>query len=162
MGHTDEAERLCAGSRRSTLEPDGSLRRVLYGIDGRHILTEEILPHPEATGSLAPVRIGNGASNQLQLDIYGELTDAVYLYNKYGEPISHDLWMNLTRLLNWVCDHWQCKDYGIWEVRGGQQGALYSRVMCWVALDRGLRLAYKRSFPAPFGVVGSHTRPDLS
>ena len=121
---------------------------VLYGIDGRHILTEEISPTLRATGSLRPCAIG-GASNQLQLDIYGELMDAVYLYNKYGEPISHDLWMNLTRLLNWVCDHWRCKDYGIWEVRGGQYEFLCSRVMCWVALDRGLRLAYKRSFPAP-------------
>ena len=121
---------------------------MLYGIDGRHILTE-FLPHLEGYRQSTPVRIGNGASKQLQLDIYGELMDAVYLYNKYGEPISHDLWMDLTRLLNWVCDHWHCKDYGIWETRGRQHEFLYSRVMCWVALDRGLRLAYKRSFPAP-------------
>jgi GH15 family glucan-1,4-alpha-glucosidase len=130
------------------LEPDGVLQ-VLYGIDGRRILTEEFLPHLEGYRQSAPVRIGNSAANQLQLDIYGELMDAVYLYNNYGEPISHDLWMDLTHLLNWVCDHWQCKDYGIWETRGGQYEFLYSRVMCWVALDRGLRLAYKRSFPAP-------------
>jgi GH15 family glucan-1,4-alpha-glucosidase len=150
LGYTDEAgafmrwlEACC-----KKLEPDGSLQ-VLYGIDGRHILNEEVLPHLEGYRQSAPVRIGNGAATQLQLDIYGELMDAVYLYNKYGEPISHDLWMALTRLLDWLCDHWLCKDYGIWETRGGQHEFLHSRVMCWVALDRGLRLAYKRSFPAP-------------
>ena len=103
----------------------------------------------KAISSPLPVRIGNRAYCQLQLDIYGELMDAVYLYNKYGELISYDLWQNLTRLLDWVCDHWRLKDEGIWETRGGQHEFLYSRVMCWVAMDRGIRLAYKRSFPAP-------------
>src|SRR4029453_14239321 len=79
----------------------------------------ERLGHWEGYQQSPPVRIGNGAYNQLQLDIYGELMDAVYLYNKYGAPISHDLWLNLTRLLNWVCDHWHLPDAGIWEVRGG-------------------------------------------
>ena len=74
--------------------------------------------------------------------------DSVYLYNKYGSPISYDLWTHLRRLVNWVCDNWQRKDEGIWEVRGGQQNFLYSKLMCWVAVDRGLRLADKRSFPA--------------
>ena len=74
--------------------------------------------------------------------------DSVYLFNKYGTPIDHDLWMNLSKLLEWVCDHWNEKDEGIWEVRGGRQHFLYSKLMCWVALDRGLRLADKRSFPA--------------
>ena len=83
------------------------------------------------------MRIGNGAYDQLQLDIYGELMDAVYLYNKYGEPIPHDLWENLVRLVDYVTEHWQLPDEGIWEVRGGQQEFLYSRLMCWVAVDRG-------------------------
>jgi len=74
--------------------------------------------------------------------------DAVYLYNKYGTPISYNLWVGLRRLVNWVCDNWRQKDEGIWEVRGGRAHFLYSKVMCWVALDRGLRLADKRSFPA--------------
>jgi GH15 family glucan-1,4-alpha-glucosidase len=82
------------------------------------------------------------------LDIYGELMDSVYLNNKYGNPISYELWTHLRRLVNWVCDNWQRKDEGIWEVRGGQQHFVYSKLMCWVALDRGLRLADKRSFPA--------------
>jgi len=75
--------------------------------------------------------------------------DSVYLYNKYGAPISYDLWRNLVRLLDWVCDNWDQPDEGIWEVRGGRRDFLYSRLMCWVAIDRGVRLALKRSFPAP-------------
>jgi len=75
--------------------------------------------------------------------------DSVYLYDKWGKPISHDLWEDLVRLINWVCTNWQQPDEGIWEVRGGRQEFLYSRLMCWVAIDRGVRLARKRSFPAP-------------
>jgi GH15 family glucan-1,4-alpha-glucosidase len=82
------------------------------------------------------------------LDIYGELMDSVYLYNKYGSPISYDLWIHLRRLIDYVCENWQQKDEGIWEIRGGRRHFVYSKLMCWVALDRGLRLADKRSFPA--------------
>jgi GH15 family glucan-1,4-alpha-glucosidase len=78
----------------------------------------------------------------------GELLDSVYLFNKYGTPISASLWKDLRRLVNWVCDHWQQPDEGIWETRGGRQHFVYSKLMCWVAVDRGLRLADKRSFPA--------------
>jgi GH15 family glucan-1,4-alpha-glucosidase len=120
----------------------------VYGIDGRHTLTEEILDHLEGYKGSHPIRIGNAAYKQLQLDIYGELMDSVYLYNKYGTPISYDLWTYLRQLVNWVCDNWQRQDDGIWEVRGGQQHFVYSKMMCWVAVDRGLRLADRRSFPA--------------
>ena len=134
-------------ARAAELEPDGSLQ-IMYGIDGRHTLTEETLDHLEGYRGSRPVRVGNGAYHQLQLDIYGELMDAVYLYNKYGSPISYDLWRKLRRLINWVCDNWQREDEGIWEIRGGRRHFVYSKLMCWVALDRGLRLADKRSFPA--------------
>lgn len=123
--------------------------QVMYGLDGRQDLSETTLDHFEGYRQSRPVRVGNGAHNQLQLDIYGELMDSVYLYNKFGELISYDFWRNLTRLIDWVCDNWQQPDEGIWEVRGGAHEFLYSRVMCWVALDRGIRLAMKRSFPAP-------------
>ena len=129
------------------LNPDNSLQ-IMYGIDGRHELTEETLSHLEGYRGSRPVRIGNGAYGQLQLDIYGELMDSVYLYNKYGAPISYDLWRHLRKLINWVCDNWRCEDEGIWEVRGSRRHFVYSKLMCWVALDRGLRLANKRSFPA--------------
>ncbi len=150
LGYTEEAGAFMRWIEARCREPaPGGGLQVAYGIDGRHTLNEEILPHLEGYQQSAPVRIGNKAYNQLQLDIYGELMDAVYLYNKYGEPISYDLWTDLTPLLNWLCDHWYLKDDGIWETRGGPYEFLHSRVMCWVALDRGLRLAYKRSFPAP-------------
>ncbi len=149
IGFTQEAAQFMhwIEARCQELNPDGSLQ-IMYGIDGRHTLTEEILDHLDGYKGSRPVRVGNGAYNQLQLDIYGELMDSVYLYNKYGSPISYDLWINLRQLINWVCDNWQRKDEGVWEVRGGQQHFIYSKLMCWVAVDRGLRLADKRSFPA--------------
>jgi GH15 family glucan-1,4-alpha-glucosidase len=152
LGYTDEARAFMRWieARCYELEPDGALQ-IVYGIDGRHELTEEMLPGLEGYRRSSPVRIGNSAYAQKQLDIYGELLDSVYIYNKYGEPVSHDLWMQLTRLIEWVCLHWRERDEGIWEVRGGQQEFLYSRLMCWVAIDRGIRLAQKRSFPAPLG-----------
>lgn len=150
LGYTEEAAAFMRwiGSRAGELNPDGSLQ-VMYGIDGRHKLTEKILPHLEGYRKSSPVRIGNGAYNQLQLDIYGELMDSVYLYDKYGEPIHYDLWANLVRLIDWVCRNWRKKDEGIWEIRSGRQEFLYSRLMCWVAVDRGIRLVRKRSLPAP-------------
>jgi GH15 family glucan-1,4-alpha-glucosidase len=149
IGFTDEAARFMQWLEARCHEPneDGSLQ-IVYGIDGRHTLTEETLDHLEGYKGSSPVRIGNGAYDQLQLDIYGELLDSVYLYNKYGSPISYELWTHLRRLVNWVCDNWQKKDEGIWEVRGGKQHFVYSKLMCWVAVDRALRLADKRSFPA--------------
>lgn len=134
--------------RVNDLNPDGSLQ-IMYGIDGRKRLTEQILTHFEGYRGSKPVRIGNGAYDQLQLDIYGELMDTIYIFNKYGEPVHHDLWVNLVRLVDWVCENWQRPDEGIWEVRGGQREFSTSRLMCWVAVDRGIRLATKRSFPAP-------------
>lgn len=149
LGFTEEASAFMGflDSRCHEMSPEGSLQ-VMYGIDGRHTLTEETLDHLEGYKGSKPVRIGNGAYNQKQLDIYGELMDSVYLYNKYAQPISYDLWFYLRRLTNWVCAHWPEKDEAIWEVRGGPREFTYSKLMCWVAVDRALRLADKRSFPA--------------
>jgi GH15 family glucan-1,4-alpha-glucosidase len=149
LGFTDEAEQFMGYLSRlcNAHKADGSLQ-IMYGIDGRHELTEKTLDHLEGYMGSRPVRTGNGAYDQLQLDIYGELLDAAYLYNKYGAPISYDTWLSLCALVDWVCDHWRRTDEGVWEVRGGQQEFVYSKLMCWVALDRGIRLAQKRSFPA--------------
>ncbi|HWQ54591.1 MAG TPA: glycoside hydrolase family 15 protein [Bryobacteraceae bacterium] len=149
IGFTEEAAHFMEWmeARCRELDGDGGLQ-VLYGIDGRREVTEEILAHFEGYCGSAPVRIGNDACKQLQLDIYGELMDSVYLYNKYGTPISYEMWSYLRRLMNWLCTNWKQKDEAIWEVRSGRQHFVYSRVMCWVALDRALRLAEKRSFPA--------------
>lgn len=150
LGYTDEAAAFMKWvmARCAELEPDGALQ-IMYGIDGRHRLREEELPHLEGYMGSRPVRIGNAAHTHLQLDIYGELLDSVYLFNKYGAPIGHDDWMNVARLVQWVCEHWRQPDESIWEVRSGRSEFLYSRVMCWVAIDRAIRLADKRSFPAP-------------
>jgi GH15 family glucan-1,4-alpha-glucosidase len=122
--------------------------QIVYGLDGRRDLTEQVLDHLDGYRGTRPVRIGNGAFKQLQLDIYGELIDSLYLYDKYGSPIPYDVWVVIRRRLDWLCDNWQQKDEGIWEVRGARREFVYSKVMCWVALDRGLRIAAKRSFPA--------------
>lgn len=122
---------------------------LMYTVYGEKKINEFTLDHLEGYMKSRPVRIGNAAYGQLQLDIYGELMDSVYLYDKYGEPISHDLWMDLVGQINWVCDNWRQPDEGIWEVRGGRREFLYSRLLCWVAVDRGVRLSRKRSFPQP-------------
>ena len=121
---------------------------LMYAIDGESELDEYELPHLDGYRGSKPVRVGNGAHGQLQLDIYGELMDAVYLSNKYASPIGYDDWARLRRMVDWVAANWQRPDEGIWEVRGGRRDFVYSRVLCWVALDRGLRLADKRSLPA--------------
>lgn len=149
IGFTQEAEGFMRWLEARLHEAGrGQPLQIMYGLDGRTELTEHTLDHLEGYRQSKPVRIGNGAQNQLQLDIYGELLDSIYLYNKYGAPISYDIWLYVRDLLNWVCENWQRKDEGIWEVRHGQQHFVYSKLMCWVALDRGLRLADKRSFPA--------------
>jgi GH15 family glucan-1,4-alpha-glucosidase len=122
--------------------------QVMYAIDGRAEMPEHILDHLEGYRGSRPVRIGNAAYHQLQLDIYGELLDSIYLYNKYVEPVGYDGWTRIRRLVDWLCDNWKQEDEGIWEVRGGPRHFVHSKVMSWVALDRGLRLADKRSFPA--------------
>ncbi|KAL1920219.1 uncharacterized protein VTP21DRAFT_1365 [Calcarisporiella thermophila] len=149
LGLTDEAnaymnfiEKRCAESN------DGSLQ-IMYGIEGEHELTEVVLDHLEGYRGSRPVRIGNGAYDHLQLDIYGELLDGIYLYNKWGTPISYQIWTYIRRIVNYVCDNWKRKDMSIWEVRGMQQNFIYSKVLCWVAVDRGIRLSEKRTLPCP-------------
>jgi GH15 family glucan-1,4-alpha-glucosidase len=122
--------------------------QIMYGIDGRSELREQVLEHLEGYRGCRPVRIGNGAVDQLQLDIYGELIDSVYLYNKYGTPIYHDAWEDLSRIVEWVCEHWDQADEGIWETRGGRRHFTYSRLMSWVAVERALRIANQRGLPA--------------
>jgi GH15 family glucan-1,4-alpha-glucosidase len=121
----------------------------MYGIDGRQKLHEVSLDHLSGYENSWPVRIGNAAYQQLQLDIYGEMMDSVYLANKYGQPFSYAGWQNITRILEWLAKNWHRADEGLWEVRGGPREFLHSRVMCWVAFDRALRLAQKRSLSGP-------------
>jgi GH15 family glucan-1,4-alpha-glucosidase len=151
IGFTEEATRfkdwLAARWREGESSSDGPLQ-LMYGIDGRSELTEEEMPHLEGYRGSRPVRIGNAAHTQLQLDIYGELMDSAYLHNKYAAPLGYDDWRHMRKLVDWVCDNWRREDEGVWEVRGGRRHFVYSKFMSWVAIDRGLRLADKRSFPA--------------
>jgi GH15 family glucan-1,4-alpha-glucosidase len=151
IGFTEEAARFMSWLKdrwHDNAEESAGPLQLMYGIDGRCDLLEQTLDHLEGYRGSSPVRIGNGAYRQLQLDIYGELMDAVYLHNKYVSPIGYDSWLHLRRLVDWLCNHWQQPDNGIWEVRGGPSQFVYSKLMSWVALDRSLRLAEKRSFPA--------------
>ncbi|MFF4394108.1 glycoside hydrolase family 15 protein [Streptomyces sp. NPDC001480] len=122
--------------------------QIMYGIDGRTDLPERELRHLSGHQGSAPVRVGNAAADQLQLDIYGALIDSIYLYDKWAEPISSGQWDDVCHLVDWVCDNWDQPDEGVWETRGGRQNFLYSRLMCWVAIERAIRLANRRGLPA--------------
>ncbi|HEV2691446.1 MAG TPA: glycoside hydrolase family 15 protein [Verrucomicrobiae bacterium] len=150
LGYTEEAGAFMGWieQRCQELEP-GKPLQTMYRIDGGQELSEKVLEHFEGYRQSRPVRIGNGASGQLQLDIYGELLDSLLIYDKHGAPISHDFWMKITGLVDWVCQNWKKPDSGIWEIRDKPQAFLHSRAMCWVAIDRAIQLARRRSFPAP-------------
>jgi GH15 family glucan-1,4-alpha-glucosidase len=129
--------------------PPESGLQVLYTIDGSPEVPESILDHLDGYRGSRPVRVGNAAAQQLQVDIYGELMDSVYLFNKYGRPIAYDLWVALSRQLDWLEAHWNEPDDGIWETRGIRQRFTYSSLMTWVAFERAMRIARQRGLPAP-------------
>jgi GH15 family glucan-1,4-alpha-glucosidase len=151
LGFTEEAAAFMEWLRgRYTENLSGELGplQIMYGIDGRAELEEEVLSHLEGHRGSAPVRIGNGAATQLQLDIYGELIDSVYFYSRNASPIDHDSWVDLTRVIEWVCENWDQADEGIWEHRSGRRHYTYSRLMSWVALERAVKMALDRGLPA--------------
>ena len=125
--------------------------QVLYGIDGRTHVPEETLDHLRGYRGSAPVRIGNDAAHQLQLDIYGEIIDAAHLLDHHTRQIGYDIWRSIASVTDWLCGNWDQPDEGIWETRAGRQRFTYSRLMCWVALDRAIRIARDRGFPADIG-----------
>jgi GH15 family glucan-1,4-alpha-glucosidase len=121
---------------------------IMYTVDGNADIAEQTLDHLEGYQGARPVRIGNGAAGQRQLDVYGEIMDSVFLYNK-EVPISYDLWTGLSKRLDWLSKHWQEPDEGIWEIRGPRQRFTYSALMTWVAFERAASLARDRGLPAP-------------
>ncbi|KAG1226061.1 hypothetical protein G6F35_003082 [Rhizopus arrhizus] len=162
LGFTKEAGQFMKyiEERCNDLNEDGSLS-IMYSIDGVKRLDEIEFTHLDGYCGSKPVRVGNGAYDHLQLDIYGELMDGIYLYNKHGSPISYDMWCSIRKLTNYVCANWFQPDMSIWEVRGRKQHFTYSLVMCWVAIDRALRLAEKRVFPCPDRNKWMETRDEI-
>ncbi len=150
LGFTDEAEAfmhwLAARAVGGGGDADGPLR-VVYDIDGCSTAGEEVLEHWEGHRGSSPVRVHNDAADQLQLDIYGELIDSVYLFDKHGPGISYDLWRSLQGIVAWLQANWRRPDEGIWEVRSGRRDHTFSRLMCWVALERMVRMARQRGLP---------------
>jgi GH15 family glucan-1,4-alpha-glucosidase len=150
LGFADEAGAFMnwlEGRLREATDREGGPLQIMYGIDGRPDLPEDELSQLEGYMGSAPVRIGNGAATQLQLDIYGELMDSLYLCNKFGLPIYHDGWTEVRQTLEWLMSHWDQPDEGIWETRGGRRDFTYSRLMSWVAVERAIRIARQRGLP---------------
>ncbi|GAA3795686.1 glycoside hydrolase family 15 protein [Amycolatopsis tucumanensis] len=121
---------------------------IMYRVDGSSDLKEDVLDHWSGYRGSRPVRIGNGAAEQLQLDIYGEAMDSLFAGDRAGLPIPHQGWRAVRDVLDWVCANWDQPEEGIWETRGGRRPFTYGRLMCWVALDRGIRLAAEHGRPA--------------
>jgi GH15 family glucan-1,4-alpha-glucosidase len=152
LGFTEEAAGLGQWVRARVDERIGGSGRplnIMYRVDGSSDLIEETLPHWEGYRGSKPVRIGNGAADQLQLDIYGEAIDSFYRADEQGLQAGHRGWRRICDLLDWLTDNWNQPEEGIWETRGGQQNFTYGRLMSWVALDRGIRLADRHGRPAP-------------
>jgi GH15 family glucan-1,4-alpha-glucosidase len=142
LGHRDEAADFLHWAERVCMQNDVEGRlRLMYRLDGGTDISESELPHLDGYRNSQPVRIGNKAADQFQLDIYGELLGAAYELARLGESIDAKLWRFLSRVADKACSRWQKPDYGIWEVRSEPRHFVYSKLMVWVALDRALRLA---------------------
>jgi GH15 family glucan-1,4-alpha-glucosidase len=151
LGFTEEAEAFIGWLKDRVAEKAGGVSgqlRIMYRVDGTSDLTEETLDHLEGWRGSRPVRIGNGAADQLQLDIYGESMDAISVADAEGVLLTHQSWLQMASSVDWLCDHWDQPDEGIWETRGGRKDFLYGRIQTWVALDRAIKLARGRARPA--------------
>jgi GH15 family glucan-1,4-alpha-glucosidase len=150
LGYIEEAAAFAVWLRDRASEGAGSSGRplkIMYRVDGSSDLVEETLDHFEGWRGSRPVRIGNGAADQLQLDIYGEAMDSVYLADANGLQAGHQGWTELAGIMDWLCDNWDQPDEGIWETRGGQKDFTYGRLQTWVALDRAIKIAARRGRP---------------
>jgi GH15 family glucan-1,4-alpha-glucosidase len=151
LGYVEEAAAFGGWLRNRTAEQagkDSGPLKIMYRVDGTSDLVEETLEHFEGWRGSRPVRIGNGAADQLQLDIYGEAADAIFLADSRGVQAGHQGWTALADITDWLCDHWDQPDEGIWETRGGRKNFTYGRFQVWVALDRAIRMAAARGRPA--------------
>jgi len=151
LGYVEEAAAFGVWLRDRAAEWNGAGARplkIMYRVDGSSDLTEETLEHFEGWRGSRPVRVGNGAADQLQLDIYGEAMDAVFLADTQGLHAAHQGWLDIVGMIDWLCENWDQPDEGIWETRGGRRDFTYGRFQTWVALDRATRMATHRARPA--------------
>ncbi len=150
LGYANEARQFIRWIQKRCSEIKSAAElKLMYRVDGSTNIEERVIPQLEGYKKSAPVRVGNGAFEQFQLDIYGELIDTIYIYNKNAESISFEFWQDIVKFIDFVAQNWKLPDKGIWEVRDEHQEFLVSKVMSWVALDRGILIAKDRSFPAP-------------
>ncbi len=167
LGYTDEADaftgwltdRIEACAERCD-QSDGPPLSPLYDLDGEDDLAETVLDHWSGYADSRPVRIGNEASGQMQLDIYGELVDSIYIADKQGDGVSLVTWNHVSTIVEWVVEHWQTPDDGMWEARSGPQRYTSSLLMCWVAVERAIRMARRRGRPADL-VSWSRARDEM-
>jgi GH15 family glucan-1,4-alpha-glucosidase len=151
LGFTEESAQFSGWLRDRVAEHaggEGGPLNIMYRVDGSSDLKEESLEHWSGYRNSRPVRIGNGASDQLQLDIYGEALDSIFFADERGLQVGHRGWVAIRELLDWLAEHWDQPEEGIWETRGGRQDFTYGRLMCWVAFDRGIRMAASHGRPA--------------
>jgi GH15 family glucan-1,4-alpha-glucosidase len=151
LGYVGEAAAFGQWIRDRVVEEGGNgptPLKIMYRVDGSSDLTEQTLDHLEGWRGSRPVRIGNGAADQLQLDIYGEALDAVAKIDARGLQPAYQGWQAIASMIDWLCDNWDQPDEGVWETRGGRKDFTYSRIQSWVALDRAIRIAENRGLPA--------------
>jgi GH15 family glucan-1,4-alpha-glucosidase len=169
LGFTEEARAFTHWLSNLSYQ-NGEDLQIMYGIRGERELTESELPNLRGYYDSQPVRIGNGAATQKQLDVFGEVLDCIHLYRRqgcferYNETLDGPLWNMMRALVDHVCAHWQETDSGIWEVRGEPRHFVYSKVMCWVALDRGIRAAEQAHLEADLShwcLVREQIRADI-
>ncbi|MFB9181131.1 glycoside hydrolase family 15 protein [Dactylosporangium sucinum] len=150
LGYVEEAAAFGGWLRDRTVESSGTGSgplKIMYRVDGSSDLTEETLEHFEGWRGSRPVRIGNDAADQLQLDVYGEALDALHRADSQGQGMAYQGWMSIARIIDWLCEHWDQPEEGIWETRGGRKDFTYGRFQSWVAFDRAIRLAVDRGRP---------------
>jgi GH15 family glucan-1,4-alpha-glucosidase len=146
LGFTEEATRFLEWIHERSAE---DVLHLMYAIDGSTVMEEKELPNLEGYMGRGAVRIGNAAREQFQIDIYGELIDTIYIYNKNHTKINYEFWQTIQKHIICVIENWKAPDFGIWEFRNGTKHFLHSRLMCWVAMDRAIKIGTDRSFPFP-------------
>lgn len=144
LGFMEEAAAFLSWIKKQSTDKE---LQLMFAIDGETELKERVLHNMEGYRGSKPVRIGNDAYKQLQMDIYGELLETLYIFSAHGGDITYDYWKIITQYIDIVIKNWQKPDHSIWEVRGEKRAFLYSRLMCWVAVDRAIKIAQIFSFP---------------